>query len=268
MVFQRIQIEMQPLKKLFFLVLAYFVLTSCVTHKELKYFTDLSKGKASEPVIDSSYSYRLKSGDVLYLKVVSSTDSKMELFNQSLSNNQSGIAGSGGQLNLLGGNLIDQYGDVELPMVGLIKLSGLTLKEAERLVNEKMSEYLTYVTVTLKLMSFRVSVLGEVMDPGVKQIDRPHLTLLDALSYAGDMTELANRKKVRLIRRENNQNKIYTIDMTSSNMLASEFYYLRPDDVVYVEPLRYKVVKVNSPTLSLGFSALSILVAVFVVLTR
>lgn len=233
------------------------------------YLTDLSRDTASSTLIDSSYSYRLKAGDVLYLKVVSSTDSKMELFNQSLASSQSGQGNGGaGQSNLLAGNLIDQYGDIELPMVGLIKLSGMTLKEAEKVINVKMSEYLTYVTVTLKLMSFRISVLGEVTNPGIKQIDRSSVTILDALAYAGDLTDLGNRKKVRLIRRENDRNKVYTIDMSSVNMLASEFYYLRPDDVIYVEPLKYKVVKVNTPTITLAFSAFSITLAIFAILSR
>jgi polysaccharide export outer membrane protein len=266
MVCKRVQIKMSMLKKLFLMVVTYTVLTGCVSHKNMRYLTDLSRDTTSVAVIDSSYSYRLKPGDVLYLKVVSSTDSKMELFNQSLSNNQSST--SSGLSNLLAGNLIDQYGDIELPMVGLIKLSGKTLKEAEKMINEKMSEYLTYVTVTVKLLSFRVSVLGEVSNPGIKQIDRSRASILDALSYAGDITDLGNRKKIRLIRRENNRNKVYTIDMSSVNMLASEFYYLRPDDVIYVEPLKYKVVKVNSPTITLAFSAFSITLAIFAILSR
>ncbi|MDB5258560.1 MAG: polysaccharide transporter [Chitinophagaceae bacterium] len=268
MVCKRVQIKMGVFKKLFIVILTCTALTSCVTQKKLKLMTDLSADTTSVSVIDSSYSYRLKPGDVLYLKVVSSTDSKMELFNQSLSNTQSGVNSGGGQSNLLTGNLIDQYGDIELPMVGLIRISGLTLKQTEKLIKDKMSEYLTYVTVTVKLMSFRVSVLGEVMNPGIKQIDRNHLTLLDALSYSGDLTDMANRKKVRLIRKENNRNKVYTIDMSSVNMLASEFYYLRPDDVIYVEPLKYKVVKVNSPTITLAVSAFSITLAIFAILSR
>jgi polysaccharide export outer membrane protein len=257
---------MAVFKKVFLLMLIYAVMTGCVGFKRMRYMTDLSHDSTSLAVIDSSYSYRLKPGDVLYLKVVSSTDSKMELFNQSLSN-QSGGANPG-LTSLLAGNMIDQYGDIELPMVGLIKLSGMTLKEAEKVINGKMSEYLTYVTVTLKLMSFRISVLGEVANPGIKQIDRNYVTILDALSYAGDLTDIGNRRKVRLIRRENNRNKVYTIDMSSVNMLASEFYYLRPDDVIYVEPLKYKVVKVNAPTLTLAFSAFSITLAIFAVLSR
>jgi polysaccharide export outer membrane protein len=268
MVGKRLQIEMRVFKKLFLMIVAYTVLTGCVTQRKLKYMTDLKADTTSVAVIDSSYSYRLNPGDVLYVKVVSSTDSKMELFNQSLSNTQSGVNSGGGQTNLLTGTLIDQYGDIELPMVGLIRLSGLTLKQAEKLIKEKMTEYLTYVTVTVKLMSFRVSVLGEVVNPGIKQIDRSHLTILDAISYAGDLTDVANRKKVRLIRKENNRNKVYTIDLSTVNMLGSDFYYLRPDDVVYVEPLKYKVIKVNSPTISLAFSAFSISLAVFAILSR
>jgi polysaccharide export outer membrane protein len=254
------------LQKIFLGVLSCAILIGCIPHRKLKYMADLHRDTASVAVVDSSDSYRLKPGDVLYLRVVSSTDSKMELFNQSLATNQMG-AGSG-QSNLLVGNLIDLYGDIELPMVGLVKLAGLTVKEAEKKVNVKMSEYLKYVTITLKLMSFRVSVMGEVNQPGVKQIDRTRVSILDALSYAGDMTDVANRKKVRIIRREQNRNKVYTIDLSSVDMLASELYYLKPDDVVYVEPLGYKVLKVSGSTLTMGFSLLSITLSIFVFLTK
>ncbi|MDB5273273.1 MAG: polysaccharide transporter [Chitinophagaceae bacterium] len=253
------------LKKLFLVAWCVVFMIACVTPKKLRYMSDLSSDSASTTVYDSSTTYRLKSGDILYLKVISSTDSKMELFNQSL-NNQSGTAGV--QTSLLTGNLIDEYGDIELPMVGLIKLSGLTLKEAEKKINEKMSEYLTYVTVSVKLLSFRVMVMGEVASPGIKQIDRSHVTILEALSMAGDMSDLANRKKVRLIRKEGNRNKVYTIDMRSVNMLASEYYYLRPDDVIYVEPLPYKSLRVSATTVTLGFSLLSITFSVIAILRR
>lgn len=268
MVFERIQIKMSVLKKLFLVVLIYTFMTGCIGYKKLRYLTDLPADTISKEMIDSSYTYRLKPGDVLYLKVVSSTDSKMELFNQSLSNSQSSSGISGGTANLLSGNLIDQYGDIEIPMVGLVKLAGMTLKQAEKVINARVSEYLTYVTVTVKLLSYRVSVLGEVKSPGIKQIDRASLTLLDAISYGGDITDMGNRKKVRLIRKEGNRSKVYTIDMSSVDMLASDLYYLRPDDVIYVEPLKYKVVQVNSPTIALGFSAFSITLAIFAVLSR
>lgn len=255
-------------KHIFLIVLLYTCMTSCVGYKKLKYLADLPADTISKEVVDSSYSYRLKSGDVLYLKVISSTDSKMELFNQALSTNQSSTGMSGGTTNLLSGNLIDQYGDIEIPMVGLIKVSGMTLKEAEKVINSRVSEYLNYVTVTVKLLSYRISVIGEVKSPGIKQIDRANLTILDAISYGGDITDMGNRRKVRLIRKEANRNKVYTIDMSSVNLLASDFYYLRPDDVIYVEPLKYKVVQVNSSTIALGFSAFSVTLAVFAILSR
>ncbi|HSZ71032.1 MAG TPA: polysaccharide biosynthesis/export family protein [Cytophagaceae bacterium] len=253
-------------KKILLLALSGVLVASCVAPKKLRYMIDLSVDTASTAVVDSSYTYRLKPADVLYIKVVSSTDSKMELFNQSLTANQ--MTNIQGQSNLLVGNQIDQFGNIEMPMVGQIQLSGLTLKEAELKVNQKMSEYLKYVTVSLKLMSFRVSVLGEVNDPGVKQIDRAKVTILDALAYAGDMSDLANRKKVRLIRREKDRNKVYTVDMSSVKMLSSDYYYLRPDDVIYVEPLRYKTVKVSSSTLTILVSLFSISLSIFAILRK
>lgn len=238
---------------------------SCVSYKQLRYVNDLHVDTLSQAIIDSSFLYRIKPGDVLYIRVQSSTDSKMEMFNQSLSSDK---AQSGLQLNLMNGNLVDEYGDIELPMVGLIRLSGMTLKQAEIEVKSKVSEYLQFVTITVKLMSFRVSVLGEVSNPGVFTLDRVHVSVFDVLSYAGDMTDFANRKKVRLIRKENGYNKIHTIDLSSTKMFGSEYYYVRPGDLIYIEPLKYKVLKANSTTITLAFSVIALTLSIFAVLKR
>jgi len=239
---------------------------SCVSYKKLRYMADLDADTISKEVIDSSNFYRIKPGDVLYIKVESSTDSKMELFNQSLSTGTN--AGNASLLNLLNGNLVDEYGDIDIPMVGLVRVSGLTIKQAEIEVKNKVSEYLKFVTVSLKLMSYRISVLGEVVQPGIKIFERVHVSIFDALASAGDLNNLANRKKVRLIRVENGKNKVYTLDLSSTQMLASELYYIKPGDVIYVEPLRYKVLTANSTTITLGFSIIALTLSLFAVLTR
>lgn len=253
--------------RLFAVVLVTLLSFGCVSHKKLRYMIDLDSDTLSKASIDSSFYYKIRPGDVLFIKVQSSTDSKMELFNQSFAESPNASSGSGAQANLLRGNLVDEYGDIELPMVGLIRVSGLTMKEAELAIKAKVSEYLQFVTVTVKLMSFRVSVLGEVFSPGVKSIDRVQMSIYDILAYAGDMTDVADRKKVRLIRQEKGKNHIYTLDLSSTQMLSSEHYYVRPGDIIYVEPLKYKVFKANSTTITLGFSLIALtlsLVAIFV----
>jgi polysaccharide biosynthesis/export protein len=250
----------------FFAWVAVFCV-SCVGYKKLRYMANINSDTLSEKALDSSFYYRIRPGDVLFIRVQSSTDSKMELFNQSLSQGQS-VTGAGTQMNLLNGHLVDEYGDVELPMVGLIRLSGLTLKEAEQEVKTKVSEYLQFVTITVKLMSFRVSVLGEVVSPGIYSFERVQVSIFDVLSVAGDVTDLAVRKKVRIIRNEKGRNKMYTIDLSSTQLLASEYYYVKPGDVIYVEPLKYKVLKANSTTITLAFSVIALTLSLFAVLSR
>ncbi len=257
---------MNTMQRLCLGVLIAMMSFSCVSYKKLRYMADLNSDTISKVLIDSSNFYRIKPGDVLYIKVESSTDSKMELFNQSL--NTGTNANSTSLLNLLNGNLVDEYGDIELPMVGLVRVSGLTIKQAELEVKDKVSEYLKFVTISLKLMSYRISVLGEVMQPGIKIFERVHVSVFDALASSGDLTNFANRKKVRLIRVENGKNKVYTLDLSSAQMLASEFYYVKPGDVIYVEPLRYKVLSANSTSITLGFSIIALTLSLFAVFKR
>ncbi len=229
----------------------------------MRYMNDLNSDTLSVVSIDSSYQYRIRPGDVLQVRVESSTDAKMELF-KSFSGGQNNQMGA----SLLNGSLVDEYGNIELPMVGTIKVSGLTVKEAELEVKSKVLEYFQFVTVTVKFISFRVSVLGEVSSPGVKAIERMQASVFDVLAYSGDMTELANRKKVRLIRKEKGRNKVYTLDLSSIQMLASEHYYVRPGDVIYVEPLRYKVFRINSSLITLGSSLIALSFSLYAIFTR
>jgi polysaccharide biosynthesis/export protein len=238
---------------------------SCVRYKQLRYMTDLKSDTLSVAINDSTFKYRIKPGDVLYIKIKSTTDNEKELYNQSLGQSGSSVNQTS---NLLNGTLVDEYGDIELPMIGLIRVSGLSVKQAEILIKEKVFEYLNFVTVTVKLMSFRVSVLGEVQAPGVVSIDRVQASIYNVISSAGDLTDLANRKKVRLIRVENGRNKVYTLNMESSQMLGSEFYYVQPGDIIYVEPLRYKIIKANNSTITLGFSLIALTLSIFAIVGK
>ena len=135
--------------------------------------------------------------------------------------------------------LIDNKGFIDYPVVGKIKMAGLTKSEANEAIVKKIAEYFkTAPSVNLTIVNFKVSVLGEIAHPGSFSISSNRITVLEALSLAGDLTIYGNRKSVLIIRESNNQKTFNRIDLTNSSFIESPFYYLSQNDVIYIEPNR------------------------------
>ena len=163
--------------------------------------------------------------------------------------------------------LVDNEGYINFPVVGRLKVSGLTKSECENLILEKIRPYLAETenpVVTVRMSSYSVSVLGEVARPGSFQVAREKITILEALAQAGDLTIYGVRNKVKLIREDaTGKKEIHTLDLTNANIVNSPYYYLQQNDIVYVEPNKVKAqnASVGSMT-TLWVSATSILISV------
>ena len=151
--------------------------------------------------------------------------------------------------------LVDNEGYINFPVVGRLKVSGLTKSECENMILEKIRPYMAETenpVVTVRMSSYSVSVIGEVARPGSFQVAREKITILEALAQAGDLTIYGVRDKVKLIREDaTGKKEIHTLDLTNANIVNSPYYYLQQNDIVYVEP--------NMTTL--WFSATSILIS-------
>ena len=162
--------------------------------------------------------------------------------------------------------LVDNEGYINFPVVGRLKVSGLTKSECENLILEKIRPYLAETenpVVTVRMSSCSVSVLGEVARPGSFQVAREKITILEALAQAGDLTIYGVRDKVKLIREDaTGKKEIHTLDLTNANIVNSPYYYLQQNDIVYVEPNKVKAqnARVGNMT-TLWFSATSILIS-------
>ena len=162
--------------------------------------------------------------------------------------------------------LVDNEGYINFPIIGKLKVGGLTKAEAEQLVTEKIRPYLAETenpVVTVNMASYSVSVLGEVNRPGTFQVSREKITILEALAQAGDLTIYGVRDRVKLIREDATGKKsVETLNLNDANIINSPYYYLQQNDVVYVEPNKIKAQnsKVGQTT-TLWFSATSILVS-------
>ncbi|CAM3676213.1 polysaccharide biosynthesis/export family protein [Pontibacter korlensis] len=180
--------------------------------------------------------YKLQSNDVLSIKVLSVDPDMSNLFNITNPNNAFGMSDPGTMY--LSGYAIDNEGFINLPTVGKLKVEGLTTSQTQELVQRNLDRYITDATVVVKLISFRISVIGEVRNPGHFYIYNERANLLEGLSMAGDLTQSADRENVKIIRqKKDGQTEIVLLDLKDPNLVQSQYYYLMPNDVVYVEPL-------------------------------
>ena len=135
---------------------------------------------------------------------------------------------------------LDEEGRIELPLVGKIDLLNLTVDEAKERLQTALDKYINQTTIIVKLSNFNLTVLGEVNRPGMYKVYQSQINLFEAISLAGNMTNFANKEDVKIIRQTDNGSEILTVDMGVADILASPYYYLKPNDIIYVEPLKIK----------------------------
>lgn len=209
--------------------------------------------------IPSTYkAYELQSNDVLSIKVQSLEPEISNIYNIIPPSSAFGFADPGTMF--LSGYTIDDAGNVNLPNVGKVKVAGLTITQTQELIQRNIDRYINNATVVVKLISFKVSVLGEVQRPGQYFIYNERSTILEALGMAGDLTRAASRENVKLIRQTPTGSEVVLIDLKDPNLVQSKYYFVMPNDVLYVEPTKELVKRENMVALgvvSLGLSVLT-----------
>jgi polysaccharide export outer membrane protein len=157
---------------------------------------------------------------------------------------------------------VSDSGNVEIPVVGKVKVVGKNLEEAKQAIIIQTNKFLKDPTVIVKLISFKYSVLGEVARPGIYTNFNNQLTVLEAISQAGDVTTFGNRKKVMVVRPGVEGTETFRFDLTTTDILKSEGFFLLPNDIVYVEPVKSRNFRNNIPTISLVLGAITTFVLV------
>ena len=255
------------MKKIFSLTimsLAILAITSCQSTKNIAYIQN--SDSISYDQSRFLYDAKIMPKDQLTITVNTVNPEASLPFNLLLQNAYS----QGRTLSTTGGTLmpylVDNDGYINFPVVGRLKVSGLTKSECESLLLDKIRPYMAETenpVVTVRMSSYSVSVLGEVARPGSFQVGREKITILEALAQAGDLTIYGGRNKVKLIREDaTGKKEIHTLDLTDANIVNSPYYYLQQNDIVYVEPNKVKAqnASVGSMT-TLWFSATSILIS-------
>lgn len=224
--------------KMLIVAASVLVLGSCAAPKQITYFQDLRPGE-SELALISPVEVKIQPKDKLSI-LVNSQDARLtNLFNLPVVSQQIGVENSSGTNRGLSGYTVDSNGDIDFPVLGKIHIQGMTREGvAARIKQELQSHDLVKdPVVTVEFMNLTVSVMGEVNNPGRYNIDKDHLTILDALSQAGDLTIYGKREKVLVLRNEEGKQRVYGVNLCSGDHIySSPAYYLQQNDVVYVEP--------------------------------
>ena len=246
------------------MLLSWVILFSaCNSTKEVVYLQDVVPLKQQD--IERKYEVFIHEDDLLSI-MVNSKDPQLALpFNMPLVTYQIGSESAGQQRVL--SYLVDTNGDIDFPILGKIHVAGLSRLELRDLIKEKLisGDYIKDPVVTVQFLNYKVSVMGEVARPGSFTITGDRITLLEALSMAGDLTIYGRRDRVAVIREENGKRTILFHDLRSSEIFTSPCYYLQQNDIVYVEPNKAKAgqrdINQNN-SVSVWLSAVSVLAAV------
>ena len=231
------------LKHIFFLVVGGVLLTACASQKRVHYLQDV---QANEQIqIAQNYQIRIKPLDRLTI-VVNSQDPELAApFNTASSFNSltgTPLTTTTSSSTALQTRTVDENGDLEMPVIGTIHCEGLTRSELAQKIADMIREggYIKDPTVNIQFADMKISVLGEVTRPGQYDITSDRISLLDALSLAGDLTIFGRRSDVMVIREDHGIRTTAILDLTSQNIYESPYFYLQQNDVVYVKPNKYK----------------------------
>ena len=222
---------------------------SCIPQKRLVLLQKKdSKDSTFFPV--KQYIHKLEVGDNIYITVTGLDEKTAAIFNSQAKNYstftaQSNVAMYNQNITQTPGMYLWSYtindsGFINFPLIDKIFLKDLTLREAQKVIQDSINQYANYITAVVKYLSFQINVLGEVKKPGSLYINSEYVNIFDAIGLAGDFGDYANRNKIRIIRKTSKGNEIASLDLTDEKILSSDYYYLQPGDIIYVSPMTAK----------------------------
>lgn len=244
------------------ILLVLLFLTSCASKKDLYYFQDIDN---SAP--ESSFKFlNIQAGDILDIQIKALNPESVLIFQRQSVMTQQQVQV---QNRTIDGYLVGEDGSINLPILGAVHTTDKTTNSLAIEIQEALSPYIINPSVNIRILNFRVSVLGEVARPGTFTVLEERISIPQALGLAGDLTINGDRNHVLLVRSQDRQKVKQVIDLTKSEFLQSDFYFLKQNDIIYVRPNNAKVKSSglvgNAGTL---VSVLSLAVSLFIVITR
>ena len=251
------------------LVLIFFFTCSCVSNKELTYLQGTPTSKSEIKRINN-IPYKLQIDDILNITISSKNLEIIAVFQKgslSANTNTSNGGGQGGNQGYFSDYSVDNYGNIRLPTLGEINVLGYTQLEVRKKIERKLAEDFikedSSLFVSVKLSGIRYTIIGEIGTPGTNIIYQNRVSVIDAIANSGDITDVGDRKSVEIIRQTANGTEKFIADLTNINILNSEVFYIKPNDIINIKPLKEK----SWGTGTTGLQSLSTIVSVFTLIT-
>ncbi len=217
-----------------FLLITGVLFSSCVSQSKVKLLQDRVKNPGTEFANSKSTTYRLQPGDHLYIEVYSVDPKTSKFFQTDFPDLMNPT------YLYLKSYSVDEFGYINFSFVDKMYVKGLTVAEVKEQIQKTLNEYFKESNAVVKLVNFEVSVIGEVNNPGSFTVYRDQLNLFQAVGLAGGFKDFGNPKKVRLVRQTQNGSNLVVLDLSDNKILESPYFYVQPNDIIYVEPLNAK----------------------------
>jgi polysaccharide biosynthesis/export protein len=226
------------IKRLLFLLCICSFFCACTQFKDITYIRNI--GTQNDTLYNLKFNeYKVQIADILYIRVTCLDDNINELFNKNSSQgNSSSMSSSTGGGFYLMGYTVDNEGNIALPIIGKVFVLDQTVNEIQTKIKKLSEKFITDASIDVKLVSFKISFLGEVRRAGQINIYSDRANIFEALSLAGDISYYGNRHNVLIMRAGKKGTEIHRVDLTDKNILTSDLFFLQPNDIVYVEPMR------------------------------
>lgn len=239
---------------LFVFMIQLLLFSACVQHKELINFPQEKASFTSPEQLINAVELRVQPDDLLRITVSSFNIEAAVPFNIEDPRQQNvqmmqqlGGMSSTNVLELFNGYFVDREGFINFPVLGPLKVEGLSLREVEKLITEGIKPYLRDGVVNARFLNFKITVLGEVVRPGTLRLSNQRINILEAIGMSGDFTPYANRSNVLLIREQDDKREYIRLNFQDESLFSSQYFYLQQNDVIYIEPIRAKIATVQDP---------------------
>ncbi len=245
---------------IYFIALITSLLVSCIPQRETLYLQEKESEMEFKPVEEITGKYILQPNDYLYINVSTPDPKISEFFNAQ----QGNVSQQGG--NILFMYMIDDDMNIDFPYVGNINLKGANIIKAKEIIGEKLKPFVSDANLIVRLGTNYFTVLGEINSPGQKKMTRDQMNIFEAIGMGGDLTVYGKRKDIKIVRPQpDGTSKVFQVDLTDRKIIDSEYYYIYPNDVIFIRPMKAKMWGIGE-TFSLGIVS-SVIAVTLTILT-
>jgi polysaccharide export outer membrane protein len=245
----------KTIKNLILFSTVIVMLSSCASYKKIPYFQDLNRSQVTTEEITNMSALTIQPSDQLSISVTSLNQDAANVFTNNIQN-----SGTNAE-NPVYGYVVNSNGEITLPLLGVVKVGGLSSAQLSTQLQQQLTSYLSKPNVSVKIVNFKVAVLGDVLRPNIYRSTSDRLTITEALSLAGDLNVTAKRDDITLVREINGKRTYIPIDLTSKTLFQSPYFYMKSNDLLFVQPGKLKLATVDTGyrNASLIISALSLI---------